>query len=103
MDDVVVGPLELAAQRAAEGVDARADRPVRHRDAQESRSGEALDVRLIAAPDDQDVDRVMAREGANDVAELDADPVGTGGCTEAGNQDARHRLDSLVPESGITA
>jgi hypothetical protein len=46
---------------------------------------------------------VMAREGANDVAQLDTDPVGAGSGAEAGNQDARHPMVSLEPESGITA
>jgi len=97
--DVVVGALELAAQRALEGLHLGREIRVVRRHAKEAAVALALDVRLIAVADDEQIDGVPGGERAHDVAQLDAGACGSGDRTEAGDQDARHDDHARAPRA----
>lgn len=92
MDDVVVGALELPAERALEGLDLRAQVGVVGRHPQEPAVALALDVGLVAVAHHQEVDGVAGGERAHDVAELDAGAGRPGDRAEAGDEDPGHPL-----------
>ena len=90
VDDVVVRAVELAAQRPLERLDLGADVVVVGRHPQDPHGALTLDVGLVGVPDDQQIDRVLRRQRADHVAELDAGAAGAGHGAEAGDEHARH-------------
>jgi len=96
-DDVVVGTLELPAQRSAKGLGAREGVLIRNRDAEDARGATALDVGLIGSANTEDIDQVVTSERAQNVSELDTCAIRPWEGTEAGDQNPGH----LLREVGI--
>src|SRR5262249_54710357 len=90
VDDVVVGALELAAQRALEAEDLAAQIGIRRRYPQEAALPLPFDVGLITLAAHQQIDDVIRRQRADDVSQLHPGPRRRGDRAEAGDEDAGH-------------
>jgi hypothetical protein len=90
VDHVVVGALELAAQRPLEGLDLGAEVGVVGGHPEEPAVALALDVGLVAVAHHQEIHGVMVIERTHHVAELHPGAGRARHGAEAGDEDARH-------------
>jgi hypothetical protein len=89
--DVVVGALELAAQRALERLDLGLEIGLGRWYPEHANRALALDVTLITFAHDQKVDRARRRQRTDDVSQLDTGSARPRHRAETGQQDAGHR------------